>query len=221
MPRTVLVTGANRGIGLELVRLLVSRGDKVIAACRSVSGELSGLGVTVEEGVDVTSEDSVAHLVRRLEGQPIDLLINNAGILSRENLSAMDFGAIRLQFEVNAMGPLRVSHALLPQMGPGSKIGIVSSRMGSIEDNTSGGQYGYRMSKVAVNMAGVSLAHDLKERGIAVALLHPGFVKTEMTGGRGLVSAQAAAAGLMDRLNGLNMANSGTFWHANGEVLPW
>ena len=221
MPRTVLVTGANRGIGLELVRLLVSRGDKVIAACRSVSGELSGLGVTVEEGVDVTSEDSVAHLVRRLEGQPIDLLINNAGILSRENLSAMDFGAIRLQFEVNAMGPLRVSHALLPQMGPGSKIGIVSSRMGSIEDNTSGGQYGYRMSKVAVNMAGVSLAHDLKERGIAVALLHPGFVKTEMTGGRGLVSAQAAAVGLMDRLNGLNMANSGTFWHANGEVLPW
>jgi NAD(P)-dependent dehydrogenase (short-subunit alcohol dehydrogenase family) len=221
MPRTVLVTGANRGIGLELVRLLVSRGDKVIAACRSVSGELSGLGVTVEEGVDVTSEDSVAHLVRRLEGQPIDLLINNAGILSRENLSAMDFGAIRLQFEVNAMGPLRVSHALLPQMGPGSKIGIVSSRMGSIEDNTSGGQYGYRMSKVAVNMAGVSLAHDLKERGIAVALLHPGFVKTEMTGGRGLVSAQAAAAGLMDRLDGLNMANSGTFWHANGEVLPW
>jgi NAD(P)-dependent dehydrogenase (short-subunit alcohol dehydrogenase family) len=221
MPRTVLVTGANRGIGLELVRLLVSRGDKVIAACRSVSGELSGLGVTVEEGVDVTSEDSVAHLVRRLEGQPIDLLINNAGILSRENLSAMDFGAIRLQFEVNAMGPLRVSHALLPQMGPGSKIGIVSSRMGSIEDNTSGGQYGYRMSKVAVNMAGVSLAHDLKERGIAVALLHPGFVKTEMTGGRGLVSAQAAAGGLMDRLDGLNMANSGTFWHANGEVLPW
>jgi NAD(P)-dependent dehydrogenase (short-subunit alcohol dehydrogenase family) len=221
MPRTVLVTGANRGIGLELVRLLVSRGDKVIAACRSVSGELSGLGVTVEEGVDVTSEDSVAHLVRRLEGQPIDLLINNAGILSRENLSAMDFGAIRLQFEVNAMGPLRVSHALLPQMGPGSKIGIVSSRMGSIEDNTSGGQYGYRMSKVAVNMAGVSLAHDLKERGIAVALLHPGFVKTEMTGGRGLVSAQAAAVGLMDRLDGLNMANSGTFWHANGEVLPW
>jgi NAD(P)-dependent dehydrogenase (short-subunit alcohol dehydrogenase family) len=221
MPRTVLVTGANRGIGLELVRLLVSRGDKVIAACRSVSGELSGLGVTVEEGVDVTSEDSVAHLVRRLEGQPIDLLINNAGILSRENLSAMDFGAIRLQFEVNAMGPLRVSHALLPQMGPGSKIGIVSSRMGSIEDNTSGGQYGYRMSKVAVNMAGVSLAHDLKERGIAVALLHPGFVKTEMTGGRGLVSAQAAAAGLMDRLDGLNMANSGTFWHANGDVLPW
>jgi NAD(P)-dependent dehydrogenase (short-subunit alcohol dehydrogenase family) len=221
MPRTVLVTGANRGIGLELVRLLVSRGDKVIAACRSVSGELSGLGVTVEEGVDVTSEDSVAHLVRRLEGQPIDLLINNAGILSRENLSAMDFGAIRLQFEVNAMGPLRVSHALLPQMGPGSKIGIVSSRMGSIEDNTSGGQYGYRMSKVAVNMAGVSLAHDLKERGIAVALLHPGFVKTEMTGGRGLVSAQAAAVGLMDRLDGLNMANSGTFWHANGDVLPW
>ena len=216
MPRTALVTGANRGIGLELVRQLVARGDKVIAACRSVSGELGGLGVTVEEGVDVTSEDSVAHLVRRLEGQPIDLLINNAGILTREDLASMDFGAVRWQFEVNAMGPLRVSHALLPQMGPGSKIG-----MGSIEDNTSGARYGYRMSKAAVNMAGVSLAHDLKERGIAVALLHPGFVKTEMTGGRGLVSSEDAALGLMARLDELTMANSGTFWHANGEVLPW
>jgi len=221
MPRTALVTGANRGIGLELVRLLVARGEKVIAACRSGSGELNGLGVTVEEGVDVTSEDSVAHLVRRLEGQPIDLLINNAGILTRESLSAMDFGAVRWQFEVNAMGPLRVSHALLPQMGPGSKIGIVSSRMGSIEDNTSGARYGYRMSKAAVNMAGVSLAHDLKERGIAVALLHPGFVQTEMTGGRGLVSTEEAATGLLERLDDLNMGNSGTFWHANGEVLPW
>ena len=95
------------------------------------------------------------------------------------------------------MGPLRVSHALLPQMGPGSKIGIVTSRMGSIEDNTSGARYGYRMSKAAVNMAGVSLAHDLKERSIAVALLHPGFVKTEMTGGRGLVSTEEAVVGLL------------------------
>ena len=108
MPQTVLVTGANRGIGLELVRALASRGDRVIAACRSHSVELQSLDVAVEEGVDVTSDDSVAHLVRRLESRPIDLLINNAGILTRETLSAMDFDAIRLQFEVNAMGPLRV-----------------------------------------------------------------------------------------------------------------
>lgn len=221
MPKTAIVTGANRGIGLELVRALVSRGDRVIATCRSTSVELRAMDVIVEEGVDVTSDDSVAHLIRRLENQPIDLLINNAGILTRESLNAMDFDAIRWQFEVNAMGPLRVSHALLPQMGPGSKIGIVSSRMGSLEDNTSGSRYGYRMSKAAVNMAGVSLSHDVKERGIAVAILHPGYVKTDMTGGNGHVGPEDAAAGLIARMDELNLGNTGGFWHANGEALPW
>mgnify|MGYP001448501154 CR=1 FL=1 len=221
MPKTVLVTGANRGIGLEICRQLLERGDHVIAACRSVSNALTALDVRVEEGVDVSSEDSVAHLVRRLSGEPIDWLVNNAGILTRESLSSMDFGAVRWQFEVNAMGPLRVTHALLPQLGPGAKVGIVTSRMGSIADNTSGSRYGYRMSKAAVNMAGVSLAHDLRERGVAVALLHPGFVQTDMTGGRGNVPPSEAAAGLIARMDGLSMDNTGTFWHANGEVLPW
>ena len=123
MPKTALVTGANRGIGLELVRALCARGDRVIAACRSESVELRSLDVEVEEGVDVTSDDSVAHLVRRLESQPIDLLINNAGILSRETLAAMDFDAIRWQFEVNAMGPLRVTRALLPHEQGGCEHG--------------------------------------------------------------------------------------------------
>lgn len=221
MGKTALVTGANRGIGLELCRVLVGRGDQVIAACRSGSNELAALDVQVEEGVDVSSDDSVAHLVRRLGGRPIDLLINNAGILSRETLSEMDFGAIRWQFEVNAMGPLRVTHGLLSQMGPGSKVGIVTSRMGSIEDNTSGSRYGYRMSKAAVNMAGVSLAHDLRERGIAVALLHPGYVQTGMTGGRGNVLPQDAAVGLIARMDDLSLETTGGFWHANGESLPW
>jgi NAD(P)-dependent dehydrogenase (short-subunit alcohol dehydrogenase family) len=221
MPKTALVTGANRGIGLELCRLLVGRGERVIAACRSVSNELNALDVQVEEGVDVTSEDSVAHLVRRLGGQSIDLLINNAGILSSESLTGMDFEAVRWQFEVNAMGPLRVTHALLPQMGPGAKVGIVTSRMGSITDNTSGSRYGYRMSKAAVNMAGVSLAHDLRERGVSVALLHPGFVATDMTGGRGNVEPAEAAAGLLARLDDLSLESTGGFWHANGEALPW
>ena len=221
MPQTVLVTGANRGIGLELVRALAARGDRVIAACRSHSVELQALDVAVEEGVDVTSDDSVAHLVRRLESKPIDLLINNAGILTRETLSAMDFDAVRLQFEVNAMGPLRVTRALLPQMGPGSKVGIVTSRMGSLADNTSGSRYGYRMSKAAANMAGVSLAQDLNDRGIAVALLHPGFVRTGMTGGNGHIGPGEAAEGLLARMDELNLGNSGRFWHANGEELPW
>ena len=221
MSKTALVTGANRGIGLELCRQLVERGDRVIAACRQVSNELQALNVHVEEGVDVASGDSVSHLVRRLEGQPIDLLLNNAGILSRETVDDLNLDAVRIQFEVNAMGPLRVSHALLSQMGPGAKIGIVSSRMGSLADNTSGSRYGYRMSKAAVNMAGVSLAHDLRERGIAVAILHPGYVRTGMTGGNGFIDPPEAAAGLIARMNDLDLSNTGTFWHANGDILPW
>ena len=221
MPQTALVTGANRGIGLELCRLLAARGDHVIAACRQTSNDLGGLGVRVEQGVDVTSSDSVSHLVRRFDGQSIDLVINNAGILTRETLDQMDMEAVRWQFEVNAMGPLRICHALLPQMGPGSKIGIVTSRMGSIADNTSGSRYGYRMSKAAVNMAGVSLAHDVRDRGISVALLHPGYVRTDMTGGNGHVEASEAAIGLIARMDELDLSTSGGFWHANGDSLPW
>ncbi len=219
--RTVLVTGANRGIGLAICRALVERGDRVIAACRSHSEEIENLGVQIEDGVDVTSDESIAQMVRRLEGLPIDWLINNAGILTRESLDNMDFDAMRFQFEVNSLGPLRVTHALLPQMGPGSKVGIVTSRMGSIDDNTSGSRYGYRMSKAAVNMAGVSLANDLKERGICVALLHPGYVRTDMTRHSGLIEPEEAAGGLLARMEDLSMATTGTFWHQNGQRLPW
>jgi len=215
------VTGANRGIGLAICRALVARGDRVIAACRSRSDEIESLGVQIEDGVDVTSDESIAQLVRRLEGLPIDWLINNAGILTRESLENMDFDAMRFQFEVNSLGPLRVTHALLPQMGPGSKVGIVTSRMGSIEDNTSGSRYGYRMSKAAVNMAGVSLARDLNDRGISVALLHPGYVRTDMTRQSGLIEADEAADGLIARMDDLSMSTSGSFWHQSGEVLPW
>ena len=221
MGRTVLITGANRGIGLEMCRQLAARGDRVIAACRTTSGQLDSLGVRVEEGVDVTSEDSVGSLVRRIEGQTIDVLVNNAGLLTRESLESMDFAAIRLQYEVNAIGPLRVTHALLPNLGAGAKVGLITSRMGSIADNSSGSRYGYRMSKVALNMAGVSLAQDLAERGIAVAILHPGFVRTDMTHHNGLIDPPEAASGILDRLDGLSMANTGTFWHANGDILPW
>ncbi len=219
--KTALVTGANRGIGLELCRQLVARGDRVVATCRCASNELTSLGVRVEEGVDVTSDDSVAHLVRRLEGQSLDLVINNAGILTRESLEQLDFDAIRWQFEVNALGPLRISRALASHMGPGSKLAIITSRMGSIGDNTSGGRYGYRMSKVAVNMAGKSLAHDLAEQGIAVALLHPGYVRTDMTQGNGNVEPTEAARGLIARIDALSMETTGSFWHASGEALPW
>lgn len=219
---TYLVTGANRGIGYEYCRQLQARGDHVIAVCRSTSEELQQLGVQVEAGIDITSDASVADLQNRLSDQGIDVLIHNAGILKRMTLDSLDFGSIREQFEVNALGPLRVTQALLPHLQGGSKIVLMTSRMGSIGDNTSGGSYGYRMSKVALSMAGKSLAHDLKPRGIAVAILHPGFVQTQMTNftANG-ITPEESVQGLLARIDQLTLENSGTFWHANGEVLPW
>jgi NAD(P)-dependent dehydrogenase (short-subunit alcohol dehydrogenase family) len=217
---SVLITGANRGIGLELCRQLNERGDQVTAVCRSPSKALQSLGVECIDGIDVSDGQSVAALARRLQGRSLDWLINNAGILSREGLSELDFEAIERQFRVNAMGPLRVTQALLGNLSGGSKVGIVTSRMGSIGDNTSGGYYGYRMSKAAVNMAGMSLARDLAPGGIAVALLHPGMVATDMTGEQG-VSVSHSAAGLISCMDRLGAETSGTFWHAEGQVLPW
>jgi len=218
---TALITGANRGIGLELSRQLAARGDTVIAACRRSSDALDALGVRVEAGVDVADDASVVALAARLEDTPLDLLINNAGVLQRNTLDAMDYDSARRQFEINSLGPLRVTAALLSNLSKGSKVAIITSRMGSIADNTSGSHYGYRMSKAAVNIAGVSLARDLAPRGIAVALLHPGYVRTRMTGGHGLTDAATSAAGLIARIDELRLANTGSFWHADGQILPW
>lgn len=218
---TALITGANRGIGLELARQLADKGWEVVGACREGSAELGALGVRVESGVDVTSDEAVAGLAGRLEGVKLDLLINNAGLLTRESLEDLDFDRMRRQFEVNALGPLRVTHALLGNLARRAKLILITSRMGSIGDNTSGGRYGYRMSKAALNIAGVSLARDLKERDIAVAILHPGFVRTGMTGHEGLIDPPEAASGLIQRIEELTLEQSGGFWHQNGERLPW
>jgi NAD(P)-dependent dehydrogenase (short-subunit alcohol dehydrogenase family) len=221
MMATIVVTGANRGIGLELARQFTQRGDDVIACCRKPSEELGKLDVEVAEGVDVTDDESVGRLASNLKGRSVDVLVNCAGILSDETLADLDFDRMRKQFEVNSLGPLRVTAALRNSLGEGSKVAIITSRMGSIEDNTSGGRYGYRMSKAAVNMAGRSLTNDLKGAGVAVAILHPGFVRTDMTGNQGLIDPPESAAGIIARIDELTMENSGTFWHANGEVIPW
>lgn len=217
---TFLITGGNRGIGLELCKQLSSRGDSVIAACRKSSKALEKTGAEIHDNFEVTDDASVDGLARALDGRKIDVLINCAGILTRESLDDLDLDRIRKQFEVNAIGPLRVSAALLPNLEKGSKVAIITSRMGSIADNTSGGRYGYRMSKAAVNMAGRSLAWDLKGQGIAVVLLHPGMVATEMTGRQG-IPPEEAARGLIERIDELDMQRTGTFWHQNGEALPW
>ena len=222
MTKTYLVTGTNRGIGLEYCRQLKNRGDKVIAVCRSPSVELKSLGVRVEENVDLTNQQAVESLLEKLDGDKIDVLINNAGIVERISLNNLDRDSIRRQFEVNAIAPLNFTAALLPNLDRGSKVIIMTSRMGSIDDNTSGGSYGYRMSKVALSMAGKSLAVDLKPQGIAVGILHPGLVQTRMTDfNQSGITPETSVKGLLGRIQELNLDNTGTFWHANGEILPW
>jgi NAD(P)-dependent dehydrogenase (short-subunit alcohol dehydrogenase family) len=217
-----VVTGANRGIGLALTRLLSKRGDQVVAACRTPSPELSKLGVEVVANVDVTQEAGASHLVDAVGERDVALLINNAGVLNwNDKLSAPDFDGIRRQFEVNAMGPLRLTVALRKRLKKGAKVALVTSRMGSIDDNSSGGFYGYRMSKAALNMAGKSLAIDLRDAGVAVVILHPGMVKTDMVQGHGQVEPEDAARGLLARIDELSLETSGSFFHANGERLPW
>ena len=217
---TVLVTGANRGIGLQLCRQLAARGDEVIAVCREPTDELSNLGVRVIDAIDVGSGTAVETLREELDGQPIDVLINNAGILLRDSFGEIDYDAMEEQYRVNTLGPLRVTEALADNLREGSKVAIVSSRVGSIEDNGSGGNYGYRASKAAVNMIGTNLMHEFRPRGIAVALLHPGLVATDMTGGSGIDPAESAR-GLIERIDELTLENTGGFWHAEGYTLPW
>ncbi len=218
---TTLITGTNRGIGLELARQLKARGHRVIAVCRKSSKELDALGVQVETGIDIGRDESVEALRARVGTTPIDWVIANAGVLQVESLDDLALDRMRLQLEVNALGPLRTIKAVQGQIQRGGKVALITSRMGSIGDNGSGGYYGYRMSKAALNAAGVSLAHDLKSREIGVAILHPGFVRTDMTGGHGGIDPKDSAAQLIARIDALSVKNSGTFWHANGEVLPW
>jgi len=225
MSSLAVVTGANRGIGLEFVTQLAARGLTVIAACRKSSPALAKLldkGVEVVEGVDVSQSEGINRITSAVGERHVDLLINNAGILIwGDKLESLNVEGIRKQFEVNALGPLLVTQALMSRLGKGSKVALITSRMGSVEDNGSGGAYGYRMSKSALNMAGKSLANDLAPKGVAVAILHPGMVSTDMIGGNGQVEPDQAVNGLLARIDELTLETSGGFWHANGERLPW
>jgi NAD(P)-dependent dehydrogenase (short-subunit alcohol dehydrogenase family) len=216
-----VVTGANRGIGLELARQLKDRGASVVAVCRNRSPALDSLGVRIESGIDVTFPDAPYRLAQRLERYEIDLLIQNAGVLVFDCFDMIDPDSVRAQFEANAIAPLLLTRTLAPRMMRGAKVALVSSRMGSIADNGSGGHYGYRMSKAALNAAGVSLAHDLKPRGIAVVILHPGAVRTDMTDFQGMIDANESARGLLQRIDELRIETTGRFVHQNGETLPW
>ena len=219
---TVLVTGSNRGIGLEYCRQLKARGDQVVAVCREATPELEALGVRIEDGIELTEEVAIADLVGRLDGLALDAVILNAGVLQSMGLEDLDPEGIRRQFEVNALAPLLLARVLVRQMPRGSKLALMTSRMGSIDDNSSGGSYGYRMSKVALNIAGKSLAIDLAPRGIAVAILHPGLVRTRMIKfNPSGIEPEQAVQGLLTRIDALTLETSGGFWHSNGERLPW
>jgi NAD(P)-dependent dehydrogenase (short-subunit alcohol dehydrogenase family) len=224
MNHTVLVTGSSRGIGLELCKQLNERGDRVIATCRQSTDALAALDVEVLENVDVSDPKSLTLLSARLKERKIDWLINNAGVLQSFSLDDLGMSCIanfKKMFDVNSLGPLLVTKLLLKHLGSGSKVGLITSRMGSITDNDSGGSYGYRMSKAAANAAGKSLAIDLKSQGIAVGILHPGYVRTDMTGHIGLMDADESVIGLIERMDNLNLTNTGSFWHTNGDLLSW
>lgn len=217
----VLITGANRGIGLALCKQYLKRDCHVIAVCRTISDDLAALPVEVIPSIDVSKAEDIQALSDTLNDRHIDILINNAGILRSQTFNSLDYQEMLEQFKVNTLAPIRVVDSLRNCLASGSKIAMITSRMGSIEDNTSGGQYGYRMSKCALNAAGKSLALDLLPKGIALALLHPGYVQTDMVNHNGDISADLAAERLVARIAELDLENSGSFWHSNGELLPW
>jgi len=216
-----VITGANRGIGLALSAAFKSQGDNVYALCRKPSPALEALQVNVIPQIDVATEVGLTELTSALEGVSIDVLVCNAGILRDESLDRLNSDTIREQFEVNALAPLRVVNLLQNNLVNGSKIAMITSRMGSIADNGSGGRYGYRMSKAALNAASMSLAKDLAPRGISVGIYHPGYVQTDMVNHGGDISTTECSERLLELINELTMYDTGVFKHSNGQTLPW
>jgi NAD(P)-dependent dehydrogenase (short-subunit alcohol dehydrogenase family) len=222
-----LIVGADRGIGKSICTALVKRGDAVTAVCMEDGAAYEGAKVAVIPGVDVTSDAAVAKMSRDLKakGAQIDVLIHVAGVLGLDELGKIDYNDMRRQFEINTLGPLRTVEASLPFLSKDAKVGIITSRVGSLSDNGSGQMYAYRVSKAGANMVALNLHHDLSKRGIAVAALHPGMVATDLTkgypGNFNYISPDEAASGLIARMDALTIDTSGRFWHANGEQLPW
>lgn len=223
-----IVTGANRGIGLELVRQLAARGDEVEAACRrpEEAKELRAVGPRVRvHRCDVADRASVATFAAELGDAAIDLVINNAGVYGGPHQSLNDFDdedALRT-FDINALGALRVSQAVLPHLrrGTGRKLVHITSGMGSIGDNTSGGFYAYRMAKAALNMMSKSLANDLRGDGVVSVVINPGWVRTDM-GGKGAPTPVADSVREILKVVGeTTLAQSGEFLNWNGGRYPW
>jgi NAD(P)-dependent dehydrogenase (short-subunit alcohol dehydrogenase family) len=222
---TALVIGCDRGIAHAIALQLHARGDHVIAACLGDGDDLKQQGIAVEPHVDVTDHASVTALAARLRGSGtrLDWLLHVAGVLGTDELGHLDYDDVRRQFEINTIGPLRTVEAHRDLLGAGARVGIVSSRVGSLGDNGSGGMYAYRISKAGANMVGLNLHHDLSPHGVSVVMLHPGMVATDLTKGFSgeFIQPEEAAAGLIRAMDELTPETSGRFLHANGTYLPW
>ena len=216
------VVGSNRGIGLSLVRQLVRFRHQVYAFCRNASEELKSVGPkNIIENFDVTNQAAMRVSLRSLGSVKLDWLIHVAGLLRPVTFSSFNQSSVFEQFQVNAVGPILTVQVFLPYLAQRSKIGILTSKLGSIKPNTSGGTHGYRMSKSALNMAGKSMSEELRPRGIALFLLHPGFVRTDMTGFRGNIDPSDSASALIKIINAKSLRDSGSFFNIDGKKLPW
>jgi len=223
---TVLITGANRGIGLALAQQFQEAGYNVIGTARkpNKAKNLSALGVRLEQ-LDVSDPTSVTALAERLDGVVIDILINNAGIggHSTDAFSDLDIEKLDKVYNVNSLGPLRVTQALLPNLAvsKGKRVASISSKMGSIELNTWGCCFGYRGSKTALNSFNKILSMEFGKRGFVFVVLHPGYVKTDMTRGRGNITTSESSSGLFKVISELNAEDNGKFYDYQGKSLPW
>ena len=222
---TVLITGANRGIGLELARQYTAAGWQVIGTARKPeqAAELRALNARVLQ-LDVTDQQSIDRMAAELGEQAIDLLINNAGVFPRaRSITDVDFDDVTRTFAVNTLGPMRVSRALVPNLRTGQlkKVVNITSRLGSITDNSSGGFYGYRESKAALNMFTRSLANELRTDGFICIVVHPGWVQTDMGGASATLTVEESAEGIRSVVENLSPDDNGTFWNFDGAPLPW
>ena len=232
MSDTVLITGANRGIGLQFVHHYLTQGAKVIATCRQPSHatQLSQLQERYGEQLqvmplDVSRSDDITALATQLGDQPISLLINNAGIYGPRNtpLSQLNDAEWMAVLQTNSVAPLLVTQALLPhlQRSQQPKVAFISSKMGSMGDNGKGGSYIYRASKAALNAAVKSLAIDYAHDNLLVALLHPGWVQTDMGGEHAWITPEVSVSGMAAIIDSLNATQSGRFYAYDGQEIPW
>lgn len=226
-----VITGASRGIGLELVRQVASRGHEIDATARDPekATELAKLAAASDGKIrvwacDVASDASVAVFAKTLGEGPIDVLVNNAGITGkRAGLSELDFADMLATYNVNALGPLRVTAAVIDRVKASAtkRVVHVTSGMGSVADNTMGGVYGYRMSKAALNMANKSLSVDLRSDGVTCVVINPGWVRTDMGGSNAPVGVEASVRGMLDVLDALTFDRTGTFLSYDGKTFPY